>query len=89
MRPSLFTKPARWLTPISVPMVSNMSIKRKVNTTTNMSRVKMFSHWNLQKIGSIDSGVDTTPWKFVMPIGMPMSMVVSTPSSIAPGTFLM
>ena len=88
MRPSLFTMPARWLTPISVPMVSNISIKRKVNTTTNISSVKMFSHWNLQKIGSIEDGADITPLKSVIPIGIPIAIVANTPRSIAPGTFL-
>ena len=48
------TKLAFVQTPIKVPTVSNISINRKVNTTTAISSVKIFSHSNWQKIGAID-----------------------------------
>ena len=42
-------------------MKMNFRIKRKVKSTTSMSRVKTLSNWNLQKIGEIDSGCESTP----------------------------
>ena len=42
----------------------------------------------MQNIGSIDDGADVTPWNSVMPMGMPITMVIRTPKSIAPCTFL-
>ena len=79
------TKLALVHTPTSVPTVSNISIKRNVNTTTTMSSVKILSSSNWQKIGAIDSGCDTTPLNSVTPIGIPISMVTRIPISIAPG----
>ena len=75
-------------TPTRVPTVSNMSMKRKVNTTASMSRDHILSNWNWQKIGLIDSGCERTPWNSVTPRGIPMTMVRMMPRRIAPGTFL-
>ena len=73
-------------TPTRVPTVSNISMKRNVNTTTSISRVKILSHSNWQKIGAIESGVDNTPLNSVTPIGIPIIIVMRIPRRIAPGT---
>ena len=88
MRPSFCIIPALVHTPTSVPMVSNMSMKRNVNTTISISIVKIWWNSNLQNIGAMDGGVSMMPLKFVMPIGIPMSAVARIPMSSEPGTFL-
>ncbi len=54
----LVVRPALCETPMMVPIVSNMSMKRKVRTTTSMSQVKIWENWNLQKMGPMLSGSD-------------------------------
>ena len=48
-------------TPTTVPMVSNISMKRNVNTTTSISQLKILPHSNWQKISDIEGGVETMP----------------------------
>ena len=84
--PSLSTIPDFTETPTTVPMVSNMSMKRKVNTMATISQDRIWLHSNLQKIGSIEGGVDITPLKLVTPIGIPIRVVAMMPSSMPPLT---
>ena len=48
-------------TPITVPMVSNISMKRNVNTTISISLVNMLCHSNLHRIGVTSGTLSTTP----------------------------
>ena len=59
------TMPAFWETPMTVPMVSNMSMKRKVKSTTSMSSESISPHWNWQKMGATEGGTSTTRSKVV------------------------
>ena len=81
--------PALVQTPTSVPIVSNISMKRKVKTMTTISMEKTLEKSNWQKIGETEGGTSTSPCISVMPIGMPMSVVARIPMSRLPGTFLM
>ena len=82
------TIPARLLTPISVPIVSNISMKRNVRTHTAISILKICSHSNLNNMGERLGGVSKMAENRVTPIGIPMIVVASIPISKAPGTFL-
>ena len=86
--PSLSTIPALVITPTSVPMVSNISTKRKVNTTMSISLVNICFHSNWQKMGSMEGGALNTPSNRVIPIGIPINVVSNIPRSRAPLTFL-
>ena len=55
MRP-LTVMPALLKTPMMVPMVSNMSMNRKVKTTMTIFRVNISENSNCMKMGSIDGG---------------------------------
>ena len=79
-------RPLPYDTPNSVPMVSKRSTNRNVNTTMSMSIVKILSHSNLRKMGSIEGGVLSNPVYSVMPIGMPMIVVARMPNMSAPFT---
>jgi len=50
------TIPALLDMPIKVPIVSNISMKRKVNTQIAISAVRMLLHSNWQNIGESDGG---------------------------------
>ena len=86
--PSSSTMPARLDTPIRVPMVSNISMKRKVSTTIIISTVKILCHSNCQRMGSIEGGVDMIPLYWVTPRGIPTMVVTRMPMSREPVTFL-
>ena len=72
--PSLSNIPALEETPTSVPTVSNISTKRKVKRTINISKEKIFANSNFQKIGVKEGGKSTRfpPGKFVTPKGIPI-----------------
>ena len=78
--------PALVVTPTRVPIVSNISTKRNVNTTTIISLVNILCHSNCQKIGSIEGGVLKIPSNLVIPIGIPINVVIRIPNSNAPLT---
>ena len=78
--------PARVVTPITVPIQSNKSTNKRVNTMVAISAVKMFFHSNFMKIGSIEGGVLKIPSKLVMPIGIPIKVVARIPIRSAPFT---
>ena len=84
--PSLSIIPAFMETPTTVPMVSNISMKRKVNTTTSISQLSTWSQANWQKIGLIPGTSRLNSPNFVTPIGMPMMVVMTMPMSRAPLT---
>ena len=67
-------------------MVSNMSMKRKVSTQMAISTVSTLCHSNFQKMGSMEGGVEMMPLKWVMPKGMPTTVVTRMPMSSAPVT---
>ena len=87
IRPSFSSILAFVHTPTRVPIVSNISIKSIVNTTISISILNTLLQSNWQKIGSIESGQATKPFKSVNPIGTPMAVVTSKPISNAPRTF--
>ena len=72
-------------------MVSNISMNRKVNTTTSMSKLRTLCHSNLQKMGSTECGRATKPPIFVMAspvlgslITRPKAVVMRIPQRIPP-----
>ena len=81
--------PALVETPIMVPIVSNISMNRNVDTAIIISILNIFSHSNWNAIGSIEGGALIKPSNWVNPIGMPIIVVISIPSSMPPATFLM
>jgi len=85
--PFLSNSPERWVTPISVPALSNTSIKNSVNTTTMKVSSKVRDQSKAKSVGEIEGGSETTPVNFAKPSGMPMSATISMPSSVAPGIF--
>ena len=87
MFPFLSIMPARSLTPIIVPMVSNISINKNVNTQITISRLNMLLHSNLQKMGArLGGALMIDDERLVMPIGMPMMVTSKMPISKAPVT---
>ena len=88
MLPFSSTIPARLLTPISVPIVSNISINRKVITQIAISTDNMLLHSNFIRIGDMEGGVSRNPVKLVTPRGIPMMVVARIPINNAPTTFL-
>ena len=72
---------------INMAKNQNISINKNVNTTASMSRLRMLSHSNWQKIGETDSGAETIPLNSVIPIRIPIAVVARIPRSIAPRTF--
>src|SRR5574344_420572 len=84
--PSSLIMPALPITPIRVPMVSNRSMKRKVITTISISRLRILCHSNCMQIGETSGGMPMIPFKWVSPIGMPISVVAKMPMSRAPFT---
>ena len=86
MVPSGFIALAFFDTPITVPIVSNISMKRNVNTTISISHERMLWNSNLQKMGATEGTELTTPSNLVIPNGIPMIAVTMIPISIAPGT---
>lgn len=88
MRP-FFIIPARAVTPMMVPMVSNKSTNNSVKTMMTMSNEKIFWNSSLQNMGSIEGGMLAMPLNSVTPIGMPMIVVAKIPKSSAPLIFLM
>ena len=86
MFPCSSIMPARLETPMRVPIVSNMSMKRKVKTQMTMSSERIFDHSNFSRMGAMLGGVSTTPFSVVMPRGMPMMVVTMMPMSSAPVT---
>lgn len=73
--------------PTNVPIVSNRSMKRNVNTATSMSRLKRLSRLNWSITGAGEGGVLKKPFHWVIPRGIPMNVVVRMPSNRAPVTF--
>ncbi|MNN17974.1 hypothetical protein D3C81_1311740 [compost metagenome] len=61
IRPSAFTRLARWATPISVPAVSNMCTKRKASTTLIMLTLNTPATFMAMKVGARLGGVDMIP----------------------------
>ena len=59
-----------------VPIVSNMSMNRKVKTTTSISQERMLWNSNLQKIGDTLSGRDTS---LMAPASLRTSCVTASP----------
>ena len=59
--PSLSTIPDFTDTPTTVPIVSNMSMKRNVNTMPTICQENTWDQSNWQKIASMLGGVDITP----------------------------
>ena len=84
--PSLSTIPDFTDTPTTVPIVSNMSMKRNVNTMPTICQENTWDQSNWQKIASMLGGVDITPLYWVTPIGIPMMVVAMMPISMPPRT---
>ena len=87
------TSPAPWCTPMMVPMVSNMSMKRKVKTTTSISSESTWLHSNLQKMGPTLSGTEIKPFSLVIAspvagslINRPIRVVARMPQRMPPRT---
>ncbi len=93
MRPTPSTLPSRSTisafkeTAMTVPIVSNISTKRNVNTTISISHERIWLHSNWRKMGAIEGGVETILSKWVTPIGMPMRAVRRIPHRRPPMTF--
>ena len=88
--PSLSFKLACSATPIKVPSVSNISVKRNVIRTTKNFKDKAFAHSNLNKYGAagVANGLKFSGM-LVTPNGIPIIVVTATPIRIEPGTFKM
>ena len=84
--PFSLTRPTRCPTPMSVPIVSKISMKRSVATHTAMSMLMMFSHCIFMKMGSMPGGTFKRRSKCVSPSGIPAAAVARIPISKAPGT---
>src|SRR5215475_7891377 len=82
--PSLSSSPARWVTPISVPALSNTSTNRKLNTTMMKvsSNAREKSSW--RKVGASDGGSETTPLNCASPSGMPITATTRMPIRVPP-----
>ena len=79
-----------------VPIVSNMSMNRKVKTTASMSQLRIWLHSNFMKMGATLSGAEMTPENFVRAVpeagslmNRPMIAVTRMPIRMLPLTFRM
>ena len=71
-------------TPTSVPMVSNISIKRKIKMTVTPPSLNVLTKSSLKNVGAIVGGRLAIPWNFTTPIKTPISAVVIIPISMPP-----
>ena len=77
-------------TPIKVPIVSKISVNKKVKKTPKNLRERTPAHSNLKRNGALGT---ETGLKFsgtaVTPKGIPITVVAAMPIRIAPGTLRM
>jgi hypothetical protein len=86
MRASLpfFISPVRWVTPISVPALSNTSTKRIENTTIRKVGSNRREKSSCRKVGASEGGTATTPLNCASPNGSPITVTTRMPISVAP-----
>ena len=65
--PSASVRPARWVTPISVPALSNTSTNRKLKITIRNEPSATREKSSCSKVGASDGGAATTPLNFARP----------------------
>ncbi|MNP47748.1 hypothetical protein D3C76_1418190 [compost metagenome] len=86
MRPSAFTRLARWATPIRVPAVSNMCTKRKANTTAIMLTLNTPATSMAIQVGARLGGNENRPPYSTRPRPQPARVTLMMLIRIAPNT---
>ena len=82
--PLASVRPARWVTPISVPALSNTSTNRKLKITIRNEPSVTREKSSCRKVGAKDGGAATTPLNFARPSGMPITVTMRMPISVPP-----
>ena len=82
--PSASVRPARWVTPIRVPALSNTSTNRKLKMTMRNDVSVIREKSSCRKVGASDGGAETMPVNFARPSGMPIAVTMRMPIKVPP-----
>ncbi|CRX23509.1 Uncharacterised protein [Klebsiella pneumoniae] len=86
MRPSSFTRCARWATPMRVPAVSNMCTKRKARITLIMVTLNAPAMSIARKVGARLGGAENTPPYCTRPRAQPTRVTLRMLMRMPPNT---